>query len=200
MQPPKITTENIELLRKTLDLKGVYTWDLQEEMIDLFSSKIEQQWLEHPTLSFQQALDAELSQYGRFDLMKLQDQLTEKLTKESYRDLWRQCKALFQLPTLIATLTSVVLIFGVLAKFGNVAKDTLLVIFMLSSLTTTALVVHRTTGFRKYQLAASIKLNSIFPLTNMVFVLLPNISHLTFEQEAYTSAITLYLTATYKSH
>lgn len=194
MLPPNISEENIVYLRKKLDLKGIYTWDLQEEMIDLFSSKIEKQWAENPSISFEKALDKEFSHYGRFDLMKLQDQLTEKLSKEANRDLWNRCKELFELPMIVATFSAVIFILVLLAKFGNVAKDTLLLVIMISSLISTGMVFFRTQLFRKYQLAANIKLNIVFPLSNMAFILLPHINHLTFENREINTISSLTIT------
>lgn len=99
----QLTDTQIDALYAFVERKNVKFYDLQIELVDHLASKIEQKWIEEPTLSFEEALTkvyAEFGKQGFYDLI----QRAHVAASSKHQKIWlRYFKQYWQLPQLVIT-------------------------------------------------------------------------------------------------
>ncbi|RRJ94124.1 hypothetical protein [Flavobacterium macacae] len=128
----KLSVTQIDLVYKfTLDHFVKY-YDLQTELVDHLGNGIESQWIENPTISFDEALQNEFKKFGVFGFMDVVEQRQSALTKRYNKLVWKHFKAFFAFPKIIMTIS---LILGLFFILKNILFDNVLIsVFVLALL------------------------------------------------------------------
>lgn len=119
----KLSVTQIDLVYKfTLDHFVKY-YDLQTELVDHLGNGIESQWIENPTISFDEALQNEFKKFGVFGFMDVVEKRQLALMKKYRRLIWVHFKDFFEVPKIAVTLFSTAILFFLLKNilFGEVA-------------------------------------------------------------------------------
>lgn len=85
----KITSIQIEQLYTFTRQHYVEYYDLQTELVDHLANGIEQQWIENPALSFDDALHNEFKKFGIFGFSDVVDKRRWELEKKYHRLIWK---------------------------------------------------------------------------------------------------------------
>ena len=113
----ELTKEQIQELYKFTRKHYVEYYDVQTELVDHLANDIENIWVEHPNLSFEQARDKSFKKFGVFGFMDVVEEKQKQLSKKYVKILWRFTKEWFQLPKIILTM-SIFLLFYTLLEFS----------------------------------------------------------------------------------
>lgn len=100
-QAKKINAEQLEQLFEFTRKHYVEYHDLQSELADHLAHAIEQRWEEQPSLSFDEALQAEFKKFGIFGFSDIVAERQNALFKRYYRLVWREFRAVLKLPVLL---------------------------------------------------------------------------------------------------
>lgn len=106
-----LSQSQIDHLFKFVRSKYVRYYDVQLELVDHLASDIEKEIIEHPGLSFEQALH---KVYGRWPITGFSNYIAEKqhhLNQYWKRRFWNHLKQYFKLPKIILTLLVTFLLF-----------------------------------------------------------------------------------------
>ncbi len=111
----KVNQEQIQQLYLFTRQHFVEWYDLQTEMVDHLANGIEQQWLDNPKLSFDEALTIEFKKFGVFGFSDVIEQRERALSVYYLKQVWKHTKAYFKLPKIIITLFCSWGLYGVLS-------------------------------------------------------------------------------------
>lgn len=112
----KLTPQQIDRLYQFTRQHYVDYYDLQTELVDHLANAIEQQWLENPKISFEEALQIEFKKFGIFGFMDVVEQRQETLNKKYNQLVWTHFKSFFQLPQILGTLAAIMLLYQLLSE------------------------------------------------------------------------------------
>ncbi|MHB0756508.1 hypothetical protein [Polaribacter sp. M15] len=99
----KLSEIQIENLYKFTRQHYVYHYDVQTELVDHLANDIEQIWVEHPKLSFEEARDKSFKKFGIFGFMDVIEAKQKQMNKRYRKILWRFFKEWFTLPKVVIT-------------------------------------------------------------------------------------------------
>ncbi len=111
----KLTPEQIDHLYVFTRQHFVEWYDLQTELVDHLANAIEQQGVENPKISFEEALQIEFKKFGIFGFMDVVENRQQALHKRYHKMVWQHFKGFFTIPK----------IFGTLAFFGILTQSML---------------------------------------------------------------------------
>ena len=107
---PTITADQIDQLYIFTRKHFVEHYDIQTELVDHLANGIEQQWLENPTLSFDEALSLEFKKFGIFGFSDIVEKRQAQMEKRYHKFVWEHFKDFFSIPKLFFSLSLVVLV------------------------------------------------------------------------------------------
>lgn len=99
----QLTSAQIDALYAFVDSKNVKFYDLQIELVDHLASRIEQKWMEKPTLSFEEALASVYAEFGMFGFNEFVQRAHFAARAKHQKIWWKYFKQFWQLPQIIAT-------------------------------------------------------------------------------------------------
>jgi hypothetical protein len=99
----ELTSSQIGELYAFVARKNVKFYDLQIELVDHLASKIEQKWIEKPTLSFEEALANVYAEFGIFGFDEFVQRAHFAVRAKHQKIWWRYFKQFWQPPQIIAT-------------------------------------------------------------------------------------------------
>jgi len=103
----KLTPEQIDHLYVFTRQHFVEWYDLQTELVDHLANAIEQQGVENPKISFEEALQIEFKKFGISGFMDVVAEKQKFLSKKYESMIWSYYKEFFKLPTILLTLSAV---------------------------------------------------------------------------------------------
>ncbi|MCK3682751.1 hypothetical protein [Maribellus sp. YY47] len=98
-----ITNNETQFLFEFCRKHYVYHYDLQVELVDHLASSIEEQWMEKPELSFENALWNSFRKFGISGFSKIKEQKQKELRKKYNRLLWKYLFDFFSWPKIVMT-------------------------------------------------------------------------------------------------
>ena len=107
----KITETQTERLYRFTREHFVEFYDLQTELVDHLAFAIEEQWVQNPKLSFEDALKVEFKKFGVFGFMDVVEKRQAALSKKYNKLVWQHFKGFFRVPQIILTIGMVVGLF-----------------------------------------------------------------------------------------
>ncbi|MFN3752819.1 hypothetical protein [Flavobacterium sp.] len=107
----KLNAEQIERLYTFTRQHYVEYYDLQTELVDHLANAIEEQWLENPKLSFEEALKIEFKKFGVFGFMEVVEERQVALNKKYNKLVLSELKTFFSIPKIIGTFSAIGIIF-----------------------------------------------------------------------------------------
>ena len=110
----KLTPEQIDRLYQFTRQHYVEYYDLQTELVDHLANAIEQQWIENPKISFEEALQNEFKKFGVFGFMNVVEERQKVLGKKYHKLIRIHFKEFFKIPKIIATVFAVYLVYLIL--------------------------------------------------------------------------------------
>jgi|GEM_PF-168282 len=113
---PTITAHQVNQLYFFTRKHFVEHYDLQAELVDHLANGIEKAWEQNPTLSFDEALQAEFKKFGVFGFSDIVARRKADLQKQYHAFVWQHFKDFFTLPKLFFT-ASLIYILSVLLPF-----------------------------------------------------------------------------------
>lgn len=126
----KLTSLEIDQLYTFTSQHYVEWYDLQLELVDHLANAIESQWQENPTLTFDEALNAEFKKFGVFGFMSVVEEKQRFLNKKYKKLIWKYYKEFFRLPKIILTIMFMFLICKLLILFDE-SKNIILGIIII---------------------------------------------------------------------
>ncbi|MHB0756507.1 hypothetical protein [Polaribacter sp. M15] len=128
----KLTNLQIENLYKFTRKHYVEHYDVQTELVDHLANDIEQIWVEHPKLSFEEARDKSFKKFGIFGFMDVVQAKEWQMTKQYFKLVLKFVKEWFQLPKIVLT---IILFLGFYVvqdyQFGSYLYYTIFIMVML---------------------------------------------------------------------
>ena len=94
----KLTPEQIDRLYQFTRQHFVEWYDLQTELVDHLANAIEQQGVENPKISFEEALQIEFKKFGIFGFMDVVEKRQQALHKRYHKMVWHHFKVFFKIP------------------------------------------------------------------------------------------------------
>src|SRR6478735_7325504 len=113
----KLTPEQIDQLYLFTRQHYVEYYDLQTELVDHLANAIEEQWLENPKISFEDALQSEFKKFGVFGFTELIKERHWVLIKRYNKLKWVHFKEFFEVPKIIITAGAIFLVYQILKFF-----------------------------------------------------------------------------------
>ncbi|WP_298882781.1 hypothetical protein [uncultured Polaribacter sp.] len=101
----ELTENQIQELYKFTRKHYVEYYDVQTELVDHLANDIENIWVEHPNLSFEQARDKSFKKFGVFGFMKVVEKKQSQLSKKYFKIILKFAKKWFQLPKIFLTIS-----------------------------------------------------------------------------------------------
>jgi hypothetical protein len=117
MNAMKLSAEQVEKLYVFTRQHYVEYYDLQTELVDHLANAIEEQWLENPKRSFDEALNIEFKKFGVFGFMEVVEKRHGALRRKYNKLVWNELKSFFRLPKIIGTFATVGIVFYLLKYF-----------------------------------------------------------------------------------
>ncbi|MGQ2983620.1 hypothetical protein [Flavobacterium sp.] len=105
-QIKKINVEQLAQLFEFTRKHYVEYYDLQCELADHLAHSIEQRWEEEPSLSFDEALQAEFKKFGIFGFSDIVAERQNALFKRYYRLVWHEFRSAFTPPLILIILAT----------------------------------------------------------------------------------------------
>lgn len=133
----KLTTQQIDQLYLFTRQHFVEWYDLQSELVDHLANAIETQWQENPKLSFDEALNVEFKKFGVFGFVDVVEKRRKYLNKKYYKLVLSNLKLFFSIPTVLITVSLVVIVFVLLSFFQKyipliqITVTVLIIIFLV---------------------------------------------------------------------
>ena len=112
----KLSEEQIQKLYDFTRQHYVYHYDLQTELVDHLANAIEENWIQYPKLSFEEALQKEFKKFGIFGFQDVVEQRQKALNKKYNNLVWEHFKAFFKLPKIVATLIGFYVFYKLVSK------------------------------------------------------------------------------------
>src|SRR5690606_27850531 len=97
----KISKEQIAVLFIFTKKHLVEHYDVQVELVDHLANAIEQQWIENPTISFEDALEKEFKKFGVFGFSGLVEQKQVALQNHYWEMIKKEFINYFSVPRII---------------------------------------------------------------------------------------------------
>lgn len=113
----KLNAEQVERLYAFTRQHYVEYYDLQTELVDHLANAIEEQWIENPKLSFEEALKIEFKKFGVFGFMEVVEKRQVALNKKYNKLVLNELKVFFSVPKIIATFSAIGIVFYLLKFF-----------------------------------------------------------------------------------
>ncbi|MBF6641489.1 hypothetical protein IVB69_08350 [Flavobacterium sp. J49] len=113
----KLNAEQVERLYTFTRQHYVEYYDLQTELVDHLANAIEEQWVENPKLSFEEALKIEFKKFGVFGFMEVVEKRQAALNKKYNKLVLNELKTFFSIPKIIGTLSATGIVFYLLKSF-----------------------------------------------------------------------------------
>ena len=101
----KLTENKIQELYKFTRKHYVYFYDVQTELVDHLANDIENIWVEHPNLSFEQARDKSFKKFGVFGFMNVVESRQKQLGRRYNRLIFKFMKDWLSIPKIIISAT-----------------------------------------------------------------------------------------------
>lgn len=124
----RITQNQILELYKFTRKHYVEHYDLQTELVDHLANGIERQWAQYPNLSFEEAKQKEFQKFGVFGFMDVVAERQKAMGRKYRRILWGFFKDWWSMPKIMATLSSILIVYGLInglpkgdLRFGAIA-------------------------------------------------------------------------------
>lgn len=99
----QLTPAQIDSLYAFVERKNVKFYDLQIELVDHLASRIEQKWMEKPTLSFKEALANVYAEFGMFGFDEFVQRAHIAARAKHQKIWWQYFKQFWRPPQIIAT-------------------------------------------------------------------------------------------------
>jgi hypothetical protein len=144
----QLDQQQIESLYKFTRQHFVEHYDLQTELVDHMAHGIEQQWEQHPKLTFEQARDREFKKFGVFGFMEVVEERQNALSKKYLGIVWKHFKDYMRLPKVIGFVAMVVG-FYLLLKLSTVSGFIFMGAVIGSSILYLTVVSYRNIKLRK---------------------------------------------------
>ena len=130
----KLSAHQIQKLYDFTRQHYVEHYDLQTELVDHLANSIEQQWIENPKCSFEEALQIEFKKFGIFGFMDVVEQRQKAMNKRYNKLVWHHFKSFFRLPQILGTLLSIFFVFQLLKSItiSHEVASTLTFIILIS--------------------------------------------------------------------
>jgi len=106
----KLTKDQIQELYTFTRAHYVEYYDLQTELVDHLANGIEEQWRQHPNISFEEAKQREFKKFGVFGFMEVVEERQKAMTKKYYAIIFQHMKAYFGFAQILLTLFLVFLL------------------------------------------------------------------------------------------
>ncbi|AIZ41051.1 hypothetical protein [Cellulophaga baltica] len=113
----KLTEEQIQELYSFTRDHFVYHFDLQTELVDHLANGIEVLLLQHPNLSFNEALQMEFKKFGVFGFQEVVEERRKALNKKYLKIIFNFYKAYFTIPKIMLTVILTILLYTTLSSF-----------------------------------------------------------------------------------
>jgi len=97
-----LNKKQITHISKLIEKKGVNYYDVNLEMTDHVASEVEEMMFVDG-IDFLIALKQVFSRYGRFHFMKIEEEQTKKIQKQSLKQSWKSFVQFFTLPKILIT-------------------------------------------------------------------------------------------------
>jgi len=128
MKEAKLTEAQIDQLYSFTRKHFVEWYDLQSELVDHLANGIEAMWVENLKLSFEQVLNLEYRKFGVFGFSDVVEKRKIALNKKYTMLFLGLFKGFFKLPTVIATVSIVFIVFYTL-RYIRYAEQIFLTVF-----------------------------------------------------------------------
>lgn len=114
-----VSSDQIKQLYDFTRSHFVEYYDLQTELVDHLANAIEQQWIQNPQLSFDQALKIEFSKFGVFGFMDVVAAREAAMRKKYDRIIFSIFKQFFQIPNILLIIAAFAVVFLVIKLVPN---------------------------------------------------------------------------------
>lgn len=128
----KLTEEQIQELYSFTRDHFVYHFDLQTELVDHLANGIEVLLLQHPNLSFNEALQMEFKKFGVFGFQEVVEERRKALNKKYLKIIFYFYKAYFTIPKIILTIILTILLYTTLSSFTPNYQHSIIMVLYLS--------------------------------------------------------------------
>ncbi|WP_405268165.1 hypothetical protein [Cellulophaga sp. Ld12] len=128
----KLTEEQIQELYSFTRDHFVYHFDLQTELVDHLANGIEVLLLQHPNLSFNEALQMEFKKFGVFGFQDVVEERRKALNKKYLKIIFYFYKAYFTIPKIILTIILTILLYTTLSSFTPNYQHSIIMVLYLS--------------------------------------------------------------------
>jgi hypothetical protein len=118
----QINDQQIESLYKFTRQHFVEYYDLQTELVDHMANGIDQQWNNHPELTFEQARDREFKKFGVFGFMEVLEKRQAAMGKKYTKLVWKHFKDYMKVPKILGFSLSFLVTFTVL-KLSSISEE-----------------------------------------------------------------------------
>lgn len=114
-----LTKDQIQELYKFTRAHYVEHYDLQTELVDHLANGIEKQWIMHPNQSFEEAKQKEFKKFGVYGFQKVVTARSKMMGKKYRIIIYRFLSEWFQLPKLLSTTLSCLILFFLIHQIGD---------------------------------------------------------------------------------
>ncbi|RYY90157.1 MAG: hypothetical protein EOO15_03680 [Chitinophagaceae bacterium] len=105
----QLTPEQIDALFAFTRKRYVHWYDLQSELADHLASRIEEEWVKDPSLSFDAALGKVYKAFGIFGFAHIVQHKEAQLARSSRRLWWTSFRRYFGLPHIVGVIAALIL-------------------------------------------------------------------------------------------
>ncbi len=129
----QLSEEQIADLFLFCKLHDAKYYDVQIELVDHLATGIENSWRQNEALSFNDALNAQFTQFGIYGFSKIRDQKGKALKRKHQKTLWKHIFSFFTIPKVVLTLILTSILFLVFEFSTNlqIVLRSLFVIYAL---------------------------------------------------------------------
>jgi hypothetical protein len=131
----KLSQDHIQELYKFTRAHYVEHFDLQTELVDHLCNGIEEQWAQHPELTFEEAKVREFKKFGKVGFKKVIAARRKAMGKKYRGIIWGYFKEWWSFPRICITVFTIFLLFFALQNIpaGDLRFGTVLGVFFLVS-------------------------------------------------------------------
>lgn len=104
----QLTKNQIKELFTFTKAHRIRYYDLQSEVVDHLASAIETKWEDHPTMSFQKALDEVYAGFGIYGFGKLEQEKRDAIHRKIGWKVWAFVKSYLTPPKILMTLLAII--------------------------------------------------------------------------------------------
>lgn len=100
----ELTEKNIAQLYQFTKDHYVDHYDLQTELVDHLAADIEGIWSQDSSITFEQARDSSFKKFGIFGFGEVVEEKQKALSKQYWKEVWKEFIQFFKLPKIVLTL------------------------------------------------------------------------------------------------